>query len=355
MSENSNVKVAVTGITPVASGDDWFVIDKSGTFSVDKDIVASVWLVGGGCDGGAGVWNGNDVDVEHDAIVNTGTGNSYSGDGGDGGYVLLLTNISISGNEDCLSVIAAANDRTGTSLTIKGTTYNCNDREWGSVAQNGGKGGIVPMASEGEQWADQSKVTLSLAGKDGILTPYGYVGSSGGGGAACNGTSDATNGIVGGIGAGSGTNHRDAGTDAANYGCGGGGGAVCGRVAEGFPGGKGKQGCIVVSYVVREKTLVVQKHYKRVCNTHKTCNTDYYSSNSRHSCCGTDSGSCGCGLGNTSGSGNSQEIYTDTVHVKMGSAALNDRAAELSNEIEAYDKEAAELQNKIDKLTGTVG
>ncbi len=369
MADKNNVEVTVSGIVPSQKGSDpeygnWFIIDESGEFSVDKNIIATIWIVGGGCDGGSGIWNGNRIDVKttdkktqdggNIPIPNTGTGTSYSGAGGDGGYVYTLTDVKISKNQTLSSVIAGENNQNGTSLNIGNAVYRCD--ESGYVPRTGGKGGSLPKADVNELWADQKKVNLPTSGDNGVKTPYGYVGSSGGGGAACNGTSDADNGIIGGEGAGSGTSHRGKGTDAVNYGCGGGGGAFCGRVAVcpteneyieislddvenkesylGYPvndedrnnyanyhykgwfgGGKGKQGCIIIAYTIdpTQNTLVVQKHYKKVCNTHKTCKTDYYSNNSHKTCCGNGSyyGSCGCS-GNKSG-------YTDTIHIGKSS------------------------------------
>lgn len=304
-------KVSVSGIVPVESGDNWFAIDKSGDFSLDKTVDATIWLVGGGCDGGAGSWIGYDSEQLEDGtwrvVEGTGTGTSYAGKGGDGGYVYTAVNVKIPKGENCSAVIAAANDKSGTSLVINGVTYKCNGS--GHSAKVGGKGGGVELSTVIIQPTD---------GQDGVSTPYQVVGSSGGGGLSCNGfnvTPDDGNVSrigEGGIGAGSTTEHRSPGTDAENYGCGGGGGAICGQIGQGQLGGKGKQGCIIISYTVEQKALVVQKHYKRVCNTHKTCKTDYYSSSSSKSCCGNNR--CGCG---NSRSANASD-YIDTIHIGSG-------------------------------------
>ncbi len=295
-------------MTPIETGDNWFLIDESGDFTLDSGITATIWLVGGGCDGTGGVWNGNTVHYDetlenNDADPDTGTDSSISGSGGDGGFVYTAYNVKIPQNTTLTSVIAERNDKEGTSLKINGTTYSCD--QLGYVYQEGGAGGIVPLPKAGQKWADQSSVAPSKGGKNGVSTPYGYVGSSGGGGASCNGTSDATNGIEGGTGAGDGQSHRLPGTSATNYGCGGGGGAVCGRVAQGFPGGQGKKGCIIISYVIYTPTIVVQNHYKKVFYTNKTCNTDYYSSSGSYSNCGRSSNGCGC----------NKDKYTDTIHI----------------------------------------
>ncbi len=384
MAVTNKTQVSVSGITPALSGEGWFVIDKSGTFFLDKTVTATIWLVGGGCDGTAGKWNGNilkEINSEDigkynpDSIIyddsgvprlsgnpvpGTGTDTSYSGAGGDGGYVFTVTNVKIPKNQSLISVIAESNDKDGTSLDIQGVLYQCGQP--GCIYKTGGEGGNLKLPSfdnnegwwrgkellatseENRFWIAQTTPYLkeSTAGKDGVSTPYGYVGSSGGGGTVCNGVLNADNGKDGGEGAGNGQDHRNPGTDAEHYGCGGGGGAICGWVAKGQPGGKGKQGCIIISYVVEQSTLVVQKHYKKVCNTHKTCNTDYYSNNSHHSCCTSDSGSCGCG--------NSNQGYSDSIPVKTTTAALQRQTDALSQKLQNAESENAALQSRITEL-----
>lgn len=314
LADNKNIKVNVSGITPVENGTDprygnWFLIDESGEFSLDRSVIATIWLVGGGCDGTAGIWHGNPISEEGKPIVNEGTGTSYSGSGGDGGNVCTVYNVKILKNQTIDSVVAQVNDKTGTSLDVGGVIYSCS--QIGCISQIGGEGGNIPTAPEDKEWAEQTSAVLSKGGTNGVLTPYGYVGSSGGGGAVCNGISNAVNGVKGGEGAGNGTNHRTAGTNANNYGCGGGGGAICGWVAEGQEGGLGKQGCIIIAYTIEQSTLIVQKHYKKICNTHKTCNTDYYSNNSHKTCCGNNRHNCGNGgCGSSKGS-----EYIDTIHI----------------------------------------
>lgn len=335
-------QVAVSGITPAKSGNDWFLIDTSGDFSLDKSIIATIWLVGGGCDGTSGVWNGNTVDSNNNPIPDTGTGTSYSGSGGDGGYVFTARNVKIPKNQNVSTIIANANDKSGTSLSFNGVDYYCNQS--GSILRNGGDGGSLPLPSSGQSYTSQDNAILSTSGQDGIETPYGFVGSSGGGGAVCNGQTNAVNGVEGGNGAGSGTNHRSAGTDAINYGCGGGGGAICGKIAQGQSGGNGKQGCVIISYTIEESTLIVQKHYKRTCNTHKTSSTDYYSNNSSHSCCSGESSCCG----NTNWNTNNSD-YTDTIHIGSLSA-LQNQVSDLTSKIQNVENENSELQTKISEL-----
>lgn len=309
MADSKNAKVNVIGIAPKMQGEDprygnWFLIDESGNFSLDRTITATIWLVGGGCDGVDGIWNGNRIISQGNPDIDTGTGTSYSGGGGDGGCVFTTMNVSIPKGVTLTSVIAQSNDKIGTSLNVSGALFRCDQP--GYVLEYGGKGGELPMAEAKQPWADQSKAKLPDKGQNGVLTPYGYVGSSGGGGAVCNGISNATNGGKGGTGAGGGTSHQTPGTSATNYGCGGGGGAICGNIAKGQKGGKGKQGCIIIAYVIEQPTLIVQKHYKRVCNTHRSCNTDYYSNNSRKTCCSS---------GNGSNRSPYASDYTDTIRI----------------------------------------
>lgn len=360
MAENENIQVNITGITPKEQGQDaqygnWFLIDEDGDFSLDHSVNATIWLVGGGCDGTAGEWNGNDVDVNYDPIVDTGTGTSYSGAGGDGGYVYTATNVKIPKGATLTAVIAQANDKSGTTLNTGKTLLECN--QTGYVSKNGGAAGSLPTAPVGEEWSDMADAVLSGSGSNGVFTPYGYIGSSGGGGAVCDGRSSTNNGVQGGEGAGSGTNHRAAGTDATNYGCGGGGGAICGTVAEGQLGGKGKQGCIIIAYTVEieQKTLVVERHYTKKVTIKKNCDTKYATSQNSTHCCG---GNNGCGCGNSSSSfpysdGVYNANYTDSVNIKNGNIdteALATKIQNIETENLALTKQVQELQ---DKLNGT--
>ena len=172
--------------------------------------------------------------------------------GGDGGYVYHTSGVNISKDVNLTSTIAEIADRTGTTLTYNNTVYSCDQS--GSTAASGGSGGSLPKARDNHKWADQSSAIISECGENGVKTPYGYVGSGGGGGAVCNGRVSATNGTKGGYGAGSGNNHRNNGGDAKNYGCGGGGGAFCGYVANGYDGGKGKKGCVIIAYKAKQNS-----------------------------------------------------------------------------------------------------
>lgn len=335
-----DIVVTVSGTASTQTGEDqeygkWILIDGSGDFTIDKNITATIWIVGGGCDGTDGYWigeNGEHCTANRDQPQSLEDGDpnkgikyagGESGKGGDGGYVLVLNDIKILANANLSAIIAKRNDQTGTSLSIESTTYQCNQS--GSFLRLGGTGGIVPSAIGNEEMQDtyygavkQSYVTREKGGQDGVATPCfvetsgnstNYVGSSGSGGAACGGGADATAQGSAGQGAGNGESHRFPGTDAIGYGCGGGGGATCGNgnARTGRMGGYGKGGCVIIGYSIDpepEKTLVVQKRYKKVCNTKKTCNTDYYSNSSSTNCCG-----------NNRCLSDAHDDYTDTIHI----------------------------------------
>ena len=120
----------ISGLTPALTGgvtsfgDSWFLFDQSGTFSVDKDLNCTIYLVGGGCHGAKG----------------TGSlrGTSNGGQGGNGGYVNVIQNVNIPKNKDCNVTIAPANNIVGTTLDIVGNKLACNDS--GSFFTDGGKG-----------------------------------------------------------------------------------------------------------------------------------------------------------------------------------------------------------------------
>lgn len=338
LAENKNVEVNVSGITPVASGNDWFAIDETGTFSIDRSINATVWLVGGGCDGEAGTWT-------EETQVATG------GKGGDGGYVYMALNVKIPKNFGCNTVIAEVGDRSGTALEIGGLMLRCNQSGFTSAV--GGNGSTITGTIENGKYSYENKIEPTN-GVSGISTPYQVIGSSGGGAMSCTGHDWRTGQGDGGTGAGRGGGHREEGNNATNHGCGGGGGDGCGadNIKIGHDGGKGMKGCIIVAYTIEEEppTLIVQKHYKRVCNTHKTCNTDYYSSSSRHICCGSDNGSCGCGSGSGSNSnGVSNMNYTDSINInspKMNADALAAEIQNIETENLVLTRKINELENK---------
>lgn len=282
-------KITVSGVSVAAKGDDWFCVDETGAFVLDKTIIANIWLVGGGCDGGDGKWISYSPVMGWDGLwhikPDTGSGTSYAGNGGDGGYVHVVSNIKISRNTDCNITVAEANDTKGTTITIEDTKYSCDDAPY--IARKGGKGGGV---------RNDGLIIQPTNGEGGMITPYQAVGSSGGGGLSCNGfnnTPDDGNVSVeslGGEGAGNGGSHREDGLSAVNYGCGGGGGCVCGNHAavphdNAWAGGKGKKGCIIVQYKIYEKTLKVDKTQITTYNEERNCDAKYASDSSCSHCC----------------------------------------------------------------------
>lgn len=213
--------VGIDGITPAIVADNYLVIDQSGSFtlSIPEGLTVTAYLVSGGGAGSKG-WDGYDDDDP--------SGGYNGGDGGYGGKT-LLQQISLTGSVPCISAIGSANSSTTTKCIISGTTYTAS-----GYGLSGGKSGD------------------SNYGRDGLSTPYGFIGSSGGGGGSGS-YSNATYG-KGGAGAGDGgagaENRKEAsnGKDAVNYGCGGGGGGGgyddhwCGS------GGNGKQGAIIIGW-----------------------------------------------------------------------------------------------------------
>lgn len=285
----TNKKLVVSGVPLAAEGEDWFCIDTSGTFTLNYTIIATIWLVGGGCDATDGEWISYSPIMGSDGLwhimPNTGSGTSYAGNGGDGGYVHAVSKIKIPRNVDCVAVIAEANNVNGTNLTINGIKYSCDDSPY--ITRKGGKGGGVQ---------NDGLIIQPTNGVGGMTTPYQTVGSSGGGGLSCNGfniTADDGNVSVesfGGDGAGDGSAHRESGSPAKNYGCGGGGGCICGHNDASFhnnawEGGKGKKGCIIVQYEIYQKNLTVSRNYEKNCKTDRSCSTNYASTSNRSSIC----------------------------------------------------------------------
>lgn len=388
MVDNKDIEVNVRGIYPKYKGNHerfgrWFLIDESGDFSLDHSIIATIWLVGGGCDGEKGYWNNDSgkqctADRDQGAILddndpNKGTklAGGRSGKGGDGGYVLVMHNVKIPAKANLFAVIAESNDQTGTALYIEDDPYRCNDS--GSFYKKGGEGGWVPSLAEAEangwiKFADGREDVINKAlvkrekgGEDGIDTPCTvtetingkkvstcYVGSSGSGGAACNGGSNATASGSPGNGAGSGEAHRSAGTDAIGYGCGGGGGATCGNyeAQTGRYGGYGKQGCIIIAYTVEQKTLVVEKTYTKKTTTTTNCNTNYATSQNSTHCCTTNDNGCGCGSssGNALPNGVTNANYNGTLKIN------NMSAKELITAIQELEAENINLTKQIEVL-----
>lgn len=227
----------ISGITPAVTGDGWFVLDKSGSFSLDEPVWATIWVVGGGCDGSDGYYD------ENKKIV-------HGGVGGDGGYVYKFGKTPLFKNIEYSVKIAEPNDKTGTYIIIRGEKHSCADR--GRIVR---KGGLESMINY------QKRTVNAQNGLIGTLTPIGYVGSSGGGGCAVYKDFAATFG-KGGEGAGNGRSNYSIYTpddfrnsisdniNAQNYGCGGGGNTFCYKCREEDIGlkSKGKGGCVIIAY-----------------------------------------------------------------------------------------------------------
>lgn len=215
--------VTVSGITPAIKADNYLVIDTSGSFTmtIPEGINATAYIVGGGC-------NGTD-----------GTSFESAGSGGYGGYV-YAAKLNTVNNVQCNCSIGAAstsyNKPTGSGLTIDGTTYSAKSGTY----LKGGNGASNRSNAE--------------SGTTGTSTSYGYIGSSGGGGALVYYSSSYSNG-VGGSGAGLGGFAGENGYDATNYGCGGGGGGSKyttgddGLFESYGTGGAGKKGCIIIAWI----------------------------------------------------------------------------------------------------------
>lgn len=367
-------ELVFTGIQPVKKGGNgnrrWFVIADSGTFSIDKNITADIWLVGGGCNGGDGEW----IESEYTAL---------GAIGGDGGYVSTYTGINLKADEDNISIIAFANDKSGTSLTALGNTYVCD--ELGHTQTKGGQGSSLTGDGTGKRYTINQKPGDGISG---VSTPYGYVGSSGGGGMACDGHNNRTDNGKGGTGAGNGGAHRQEGADAQNYGCGGGGGDGCGAVKKGNVGGNGVQGCIIVQYTIDDEEyidpvdnpsppprdlpeppeeyipepddkepFIIIRNYRRITTVrHKQINNAAASSSSC-CCCTTDNDDCGCDsslssnsyLGENSGTV-SNANYIDSLNIKSNNLNADELALKIHNlEIEnlALLKQISEFESKL--------
>ena len=241
--------LSISGVTPKYNKGTWILIDRdslggaSGSFDLNVPPGSHVrmYLVGGGKVGGR-------------YVAATSGGNSYSWDvnaslgysGGEGGYVLTKT-LNLSGNIHVDAIIADRDDVSGTSVEIDGNTYKCND-------STSTKTPASKCAASAKNQDGTTRYEDAENGRNGVLTPYGYVGSSGGGGGSDN-MIRISNAGKGGIGAGDGgsaySKPPTSGANATNYGCGGGGGAakeysysVVGAVDRAEP-GKGMPGCII--------------------------------------------------------------------------------------------------------------
>lgn len=357
-----------TGVQPVKKGGTgnrrWFVIANSGAFSINQNITADIWVVGGGCDGGMGKWLASSY-------------TALGAKGGDGGYVSTYTGIGLKKDEEFYSDIALVNDKSGTTFKASGNIYRCDND--GHTATVGGGGSSLTGDSKGKTYTINYQPGNGVTG---VSTPCGVVGSSGGGGMACDGHNHRTRNGKGGTNAGNGAAHQQEGSNAAEngYGCGGGGGDGCGMpgYTKGSPGGTGRQGCIVIQYTVddaeyidpvenpplpqrppveppveyvpeteEEKKYVIIRHFRRTTTVHNTeVNNAAASSNS---CCTTNSSGCECG----GSSGNNSypdgvKNANNTDSIKIGISSMS--AAELMSRIQEIETENLALMNQIKEL-----
>ncbi len=222
----------IKGYTPKFSGDNWFLIDESCEFTLETLPYANVnvYLVGGGENG-----------KEWVEMIDRGDVIYHIDPGGRGGCV-LKRQIYITGNVECRAFVAEANNQTGTSLKIGNDIYKCTDE--GYIHRKATVSGNADLKNGGNFNAE--------CGANGLKTPYGYVGSSGGGGGAYsvqNGQYTEVYAGKGGEGAGAGGAVKKNGTDASNYGCGGGAAGFGGFPSLGnvsvTHAGRGMGGCII--------------------------------------------------------------------------------------------------------------
>ena len=87
--------ITVSGLSPALSGDDWFVLDESGEFTLDTTVMAEIWLVGGGMDGTDGF-------TDSKGII-------HGGIGGQGGNVYKFGKVKLSKDTKYEVVIADDN------------------------------------------------------------------------------------------------------------------------------------------------------------------------------------------------------------------------------------------------------
>lgn len=206
-------------------GENWLLFDESGEYSLtmDENVNMTIYLVGGGSDGEDGIYYNR---------------TAYGGDGGKGGMVNIIRDIKVpKGQADIDVIIGERGNFGGTYVIINNNGYCCNSS--GYTINDGGFQGI------------SGKYAFRNAGNgsNGIETPFGYVGSSGGGGAAyCNGKMSGYG--KGGLYAGNGgkivNGKSTAGDKATGYGCGGGGGAA--SSTSWCKGGRGKRGCVIITW-----------------------------------------------------------------------------------------------------------
>lgn len=209
--------VWIEGITPAEIGENYIVIADSGTFNLFTTGSVTAYLVGGGYNGGS---------------ANSDNESDYGGNGGYGGYVYSHVLSDVTNDTPIICTIGAI--KGNTTLKIGNNTLTSSSGQ----RVTGGYGGRISSSNR-----------ASTEGKNGVLTPYGYVGSSGGGGGiSINSTTPSYFGKDGGEGAGKGGTNSDGGP-AINYGCGGGGGFnKAGLSSKSYKGGSGMQGCVILTW-----------------------------------------------------------------------------------------------------------
>lgn len=172
--------IKITGAKPALTGANWYLFDKDSNFSLKtpKGAKINTYLVGGGCDGGGWTPTPNDTNKSLAAPQSGGSGGCFS-----------ANSFKSDGVIQCEAKIGERNDPMGTTLTVDQHTYSCNDS---GCSQRGGVLGSNMTQGSG------TSVIYGAAenGEDGFSTPYGIVGSSGGGGAACGGNKTGANGAA---------------------------------------------------------------------------------------------------------------------------------------------------------------
>lgn len=224
---------SVSGIVPARFGGEWdncnswFLIDESGEFSVDKDITATIYLVGSGTSGGSST-----ISLQSSSPRKYGF---FGGNGGRGGRVCTVSGVKIVSGEICTVSIGA-----NTLLDISGSVYSSNGS--GYVQHSGGRG-AVGSGSGGSSGI--SIIQSVVNGTNGVLTPYGYVGSSGGGGSFYGSYADGGEGAY------------------TNYGGGGHGSPipVDSVVGTYYNYGQGQDGCVIICVENEELEFSVEIPY----------------------------------------------------------------------------------------------
>lgn len=225
--------LSISGAEAALSGDRWLLIDESCTFTLETLPYAKIkiYAVGGGCDGAE--WEIDSTNPEIEA---------YRVPLGCRGGSVLVKELTITGNVECQTFIADANNPTSTAVRIGDDIYKCDDD--GSIWRK--------ATTSSNAKPDPSGVFNAESGANGVSTPYGYVGSSGGGGGAYSEISSQFITVYagsGGAGAGNGGEVKKDGEDAQNYGCGGGSAGFGGFISDGNTvethAGHGRGGCVI--------------------------------------------------------------------------------------------------------------